>query len=360
MATPASHDTELALDLAAAYLDAAFAGRPPSLTVVCDGNPHLVPQVESVLRAGGHLAAARFAQADHDPMPKKLGRYVLASVLGCGAMGVAFRGRDPDLGRDVAVKMLRNRAAGAPEAARRFLHEARITARLEHPAVPTVHEVGVAADGRPWMAMRLVRGETLDRILANPVRPFDRLAVFEAVCRGLAFAHASGVIHRDLKPQNVMVEPGGGVQILDWGLAKVLDGPADQTTRPESDAAEAEDPGLTRVGQAIGSPSYMPPEQAVGAAGATDRRSDVFGLGAILCHILTGLPPFVGADAGSTLRLSARGDVRNAFARLDGCGADPELIALCKRCLAPKPDDRPADAGQVAEAVANLRQAMAA
>jgi tetratricopeptide (TPR) repeat protein len=175
------------------------------------------------------------------------------------------------------------------------------------------------------------------------------------------------VIHRDLKPANVMVGAFGEVQVMDWGLAKVL---TESSTEQESDldpdarvaqVTQIETPrpadSATRTGSVLGTPAYMPPEQAGGEIRKIDSRSDVFGLGAVLCKILTGHPPYEGKDANEVRLLAVRGELSDALARLDGCGAEPELVSLCKRCLAFRQEDRPADAGEVASAVAGLRGA---
>src|SRR5262249_170641 len=146
--------------------------------------------------------------------------------VGQGGMGVVFRARDRRLNRDVAVKLLQDRYALTSLAARRFLEEAQITAQLQHPGIPPVHEVGALPDGRPVPVMELSRGETLDALLAaRPDPGHDRgrfVAAFEAVCQAVGYAHDRGVVHRDLKPSNVMVGSFGEVQVMDWGLARVL------------------------------------------------------------------------------------------------------------------------------------------
>jgi tetratricopeptide (TPR) repeat protein/tRNA A-37 threonylcarbamoyl transferase component Bud32 len=284
-------------------------------------------------------------------------------------MGVVYRASDTVLGREVAIKVLQQRHTADAAVARRFIDEARIAGQLQHPGVPAVHDLGVLPDGRPFLAMKLIKGRTLNELLRDrddPARERGRLvAVFEQVCQAIGYAHAHGVIHRDLKPDNVMVGAFGEVQVMDWGLAKLLtaDEAAADTTDPGATAAETamlsvrELDDVTRAGSVLGTPAYMPPEQAIGAVGQIDARSDVFGLGAMLCAILTGRPPYVSADGESTRQLAARAKLDDAFARLDTCGADPELVALCKRCLAAERDDRPRDAGALATAVAGLRTA---
>src|SRR5262249_29740813 len=160
------------------------------------------------------------------------------------------------------------------------------------------------------------------------------------VCQALAYAHARGVIHRDLKPANVMVGAFGEVQVMDWGLAKLLSpAPADPVSQPPADGGgltrqSAASGGETQPGDGACAPGYMAPEQAGGEADTLDARCDVFGLGALLCAILTGQPPFGGDNQAARVWQAARGELAEAFARLDGCGADAELLALAKRCLA--------------------------
>jgi tetratricopeptide (TPR) repeat protein len=304
------------------------------------------------------------------PGPARAGRYELLAVIARGGMGVVYRARDTLLDRDVAVKLLHDRFPADSAAARRFAEEARITGQLQHPAIPPLHDLGTLPDGRPFLAMKLIRGRTLDELLGERPDPaHDRgrfLAAFEQVCQAVGYAHAHNVLHRDLKPSNVMVGFFGEVQVMDWGLAKVLAGRASrdpgpaggETTGAVTEIRSDRDEGSeTRAGSVLGTPAYMPPEQAIGAVDQIDERSDVFGLGAILCAILTGRPPFVGDTPESARQLAARAKLDDTRARLDGCGADPELVALAKRCLAADPADRPRDAGEVAAAVAGLREA---
>jgi tetratricopeptide (TPR) repeat protein len=301
-------------------------------------------------------------------------RYELQEEIARGGMGVIYRAVDASLGREVAVKVLHEKFAAASgtasSAARRFADEARIAAQLQHPAIPPVHDVGTLADGRPFIAMKLIKGNTLDRLLESRPDPGHErgrfIAVFEQVCQALAYAHAHQVIHRDLKPSNVMVGAFGEVQVMDWGLAKVLTNR--ERPQPEDDpeatvgttrvgALRDSDGAFTQAGSVLGTPAYMPPEQAVGAVEQVDARSDVFGLGGILCAILTGRAPFVGGSGEATRQMAALGQLADAFARLDACGTDPDLVALCRRCLSRDQQDRPADAGAVARAVSDLRAA---
>jgi tetratricopeptide (TPR) repeat protein len=298
--------------------------------------------------------------------------YEFLHEIGHGGMGVVYRARDIALDRDVAVKVLADRFPPGSPPAQRFLTEARITGQLQHPGIPAVHQVGALADGRPFLAMKLIKGSTFETILKDRPDPAaDRgrlLAVFEAVCQAVGYAHAHRVIHRDLKPANVMVGAFGEVQVMDWGLAKVVgeEAPAaadaaDSLAAPTRAWTEiGPTPGggsHTQAGSLIGTPAFIPPEQALGEVAKVNERADVFGLGAVLAIILTGKPPYVGENYEAVRVQAARGKLEDCFARLGACGAEPELVALCKRCLAFEPADRPADAGAVAQAVAGLRAA---
>jgi serine/threonine protein kinase len=296
--------------------------------------------------------------------------YELLDEIGHGGMGVVFRARETALDRDVAVKLLSERYPADSPAAQRFLSEARITGQLQHPGIPAVHQVGTLADGRPFLAMKLIKGSTLEAILKQRPDPSaDRgrlLAIFEAVCQAVGYAHAHRVIHRDLKPANVMVGAFGEVQVMDWGLAKVLGevtpssaaALATVETRAWTEVSPTPEIGShTQAGSLVGTPAFIPPEQAGGEIERINERSDVFGLGALLTVVLTGKPPYVGQTYESVRLQAVRGKLEECFARLDASGAEPELLALCKQCLAFEPADRPADAGAVAAAVAAFRAA---
>ncbi len=304
-------------------------------------------------------SAATSSLQDH------LGRYEIHGEIGRGGMGAVLRGHDPILGRQLALKVLLTGRQGNADALRRFHEEAQIGGQLQHPGLVPVYELGRDPHGRPFFAMKLVEGRTLADLLAERKIPSDDwarfLQIFEQICQAVGYAHARGVIHRDLKPANIMVGAFGEVQVMDWGLAKVLGAPPAveagappghgtvHTERSQSGGSES------HAGSVMGTPAYMPPEQARGETDAVDARADVFGLGAILCEILTGAPPFQGKDITEVLSKAARGDLTDAFARLDGCGADADLAALAHDCLAPQASDRPADGGTVAARVATYR-----
>ena len=301
------------------------------------------------------------------PLPPAAVGFTLLEEIGHGGMGVVFKARDVALDREVAVKLLQDRYGPDSAAAVRFVDEARITGQLQHPGIPAVYQVGQWDDGRPFLAMKLIKGKTLDRLLKDAGPDATRwLGTFESVCHAVGFAHARGVIHRDLKPANVMVGSFGEVQVMDWGLAKVLAARREKagTSGADPDAtstaivsARDSDGTFTVAGSVLGTPAFMPPEQAAGEIDKIDARADVFGLGAILCVLLTGRPPVEGENSEGVRLNAVRGKTEAAFARLDASGAAPELVALCKACLAFEPGDRPAAANAVADAVAALRQA---
>jgi WD40 repeat protein/serine/threonine protein kinase len=302
-------------------------------------------------------------------------RYQLQGEIARGGMGAILKGRDTDLGRDLAIKVLLDQHKDKPEVIQRFVEEAQIGGQLQHPGIAPIYELGAFADKRPFFAMKLVKGETLSRLLGDRDEPTAErgkfIGIFEQICQTMAYAHSRGVIHRDLKPANIMVGAFGEVQVMDWGLAKVLPtgGVADEKKAHDKLQGQSiiktlrsqvgsDMPGTfgsfgsnTQMGSVMGTPAYMPPEQALGEIDNLDERADVFGLGAILCEILTGKPPYVGEDGTQVYRMASRGKLSDCFQRLDDCGADAELIALVKHCLELEPKDRPRDAGVLAERV---------
>lgn len=289
-----------------------------------------------------------------------------------GGMGAILKARDTDLGRDLAIKVLLDSHSDNSGIIQRFIEEAQIGGQLQHPGIIPLYELGQFADDRPYFAMKLIQGETLSSILSER-RDFhqDRpklIGIFEQICQTMAYVHSRGVIHRDLKPANVMVGAFGEVQVMDWGLAKVLGagGIADerkaQERRKENQSiktvrSESADFGSfgshTQAGSVMGTPAYMPPEQARGEIDKLDERADVFGLGAILCEILTGSPPYIG-DSGREVYLQARkGAIEKAVSNLSSQHDDQELRTIAIQCLSTDPVNRPRNAGEIADLVSN-------
>jgi serine/threonine-protein kinase len=303
-------------------------------------------------------------QADTLPAPDAAG-HALFERIGVGGMGEVYRCGDEALGRDLAIKVLRADLRGDADAEERFLREARLTGSLQHPGVVPVHHLGRLADGRPCYTMKLVRGRTLAELLRQEAEGPERLprllAVVEKMCQAVAYAHSRGVIHRDLKPSNVMVGEFGEVQVMDWGLAKELAcaepvTPSGEATQDVETVGRVEEAaGLSRAGAALGTPAYMPPEQAAGDWDIVDERADIFALGAILCEALTGRPPYHGSNRDDLLRRARRGDLAEALGRLEKCGADAALVNLCRDCLAAAREGRPRHGGVVAERLASYQ-----
>jgi eukaryotic-like serine/threonine-protein kinase len=288
-------------------------------------------------------------------------RYQELKEVGHGGIGVVFRGRDRILGRELAVKVLRETYRDNPEARRRFIDEARIGSQLQHPAIVPVYETGSFDDGRPYFTMKLVEGHTLAELLRqreNSNQDLLRLlGIFEQICQAMAYAHSRGVVHRDLKPANVMVGEFGEVQVMDWGFAKQLHqvGPTGNgmAAAPDSGIMLRDSRAASHSGMLMGTPAYMPPEQARGQHSQVDRRTDVFAIGAILCEILTGWPPYVADTADEVCRQAMTGDLTESRARIDNSGADSALQSLVKRCLAVDRDDRPEDAAVIVSELTN-------
>ncbi|TMB03122.1 MAG: serine/threonine protein kinase [Deltaproteobacteria bacterium] len=228
-------------------------------------------------------ALARLRQSMREPDLSGT-RYQLDGVAGTGGMGTVYVVRDTELGRRVALKVL---DVQDPEVEARLRREAEVLARLEHPGIVPVHDVGRLGDGRGFYTMKLVQGERLDRYATRDLSLPERLRVFLRIAEAVAFAHAHGVLHRDLKPQNVMIGPFGEVLVLDWGLAKVL---SDSAGPAAAGAQRRRAPGDTGDGAVLGTPGFMAPEQAAGESGAADVRADVFSLGALLQSLLPSRP----------------------------------------------------------------------
>jgi eukaryotic-like serine/threonine-protein kinase len=231
-------------------------------------------------------------------------RYRLLERVARGGMGVVYAAEDEKLERRVALKILDVPGTDS-DLANRLMREARVLARLEHPGIVPVHDVGTLADGRVFYTMKFVEGQRLDKFIEGVESVQDRLRLFLRICEAVAFAHARGVLHRDLKPANIMVGPFGEVLVMDWGLAKILRSEAlspDRGTDPEATILEkpkqlgdandsTKSSAITGHGTVMGTPGYMSPEQARGEVEVLDARSDIFSLGALLRFILTQKTP---------------------------------------------------------------------
>jgi serine/threonine protein kinase/formylglycine-generating enzyme required for sulfatase activity len=275
-------------------------------------------------------------------------RYTLGAELGRGGMGSVVAAHDREIGRTVALKMLNEGVRTPRTDVRRFLQEARVTAQLEHPSIIPVYEMGVLADGQPYYTMRRVTLHSLRQVLDDPASASTwslvRLCtVMIQVCRAISYAHARGVIHRDLKPDNILLGAYGEVYVADWGIAKVA-GEAEIDTGPS--IAEAATMAHTEMGAIKGTLGYMSPEQTQGEWGTLDGRSDVFSLGVILYEILTRSRPFVGASMVQVLMATMQTDPQRPRERARECPL--VLDELCVRMLAKRRDDRPANAEEVA------------
>ncbi|MEO6772439.1 MAG: protein kinase [Kofleriaceae bacterium] len=291
-------------------------------------------------------SATRRAQPDHPALVAvDPDHYVLGDELARGGMGRILRARDRRLGRQIAIK---ENLVSSRDHARRFEREARITARLQHPSIVRVHEAGVWPGGEPFFAMDLVAGRSFDEVIAHATTLDQRLALIPnvlAVADAIAYAHHEGVIHRDLKPKNVLVGDFGETVVLDWGLAKDLSGPPDL---PGASGTGGGD-GATEAGKVVGTPAYMSPEQA--RSHAVDARTDVYALGAMLFHLLAGRPPISGRSGEEVLARLLAGPLPSlADAQL---AIPPDLLAIVAKAMAFAPGDRYPTARELAH---DLRQ----
>jgi serine/threonine-protein kinase len=283
-----------------------------------------------------------------------------------GGLGEVFVAHDEELHREVAFKEIQDRHADHPESRARFVREAEITGGLEHPGIVPVYGLGAYPDGRPYYAMRFIRGVSLQ----HAIRRFhqseneagrDRglrtlelrqlLARFAAVCNTIAYAHSRGVLHRDLKPDNIMLGPYGETLVVDWGLAKAVgredwaDGSCAEPLQPASGSGS----DLTRAGSALGTPQYMSPEQAAGRLGQLGPASDVYSLGAVLYCLLTGRPPFDGADVATVLRLVRESSFPEP--RAVNPSVPRELEFICLKAMSRRSEDRYPSALALADAI---------
>lgn len=333
------------LELEFAWKQAGDEGGRPRVEDYLQRFPRLdQPQIVARLREQEQEVRRRFAGGTATTFAPgmRLGRYHLMAEHARGGYGSVWRATDTRLGREVALKQLSGGFARHADLRRRFVNEARVTARLEHPGIVPVYDVANLEDDPTFYAMKLVRGKTLAEAIQQahelPAGNSDRtveqqrlLSAFLVVCQSMEYAHAAGVLHRDLKPQNIVLSDYGETVILDWGLAKGVDMEA-----PEAWGDEGAQ--LTRAGTVKGTPAYMSPEQAAGQVDEIDERSDVYALGVILYQVLTGRVPFEAPSSEELLAKVIRGDMQPPRA-LDR-SIEPTLEAICLRAMATAPSQR--------------------
>jgi len=292
------------------------------------------------------------AAAEPPPRPTQpmlAGRYRLVRRIGKGGMGEVLAARDEQVGRDVAIKRMRAAAPGE-RAIRRFLREASIQGRLEHPAIVPVHEIGHDDDGLPFFVMKKLSGTTLGKILGDPVLRarigLQRLLRgFAEVCLAIELAHVRGIVHRDLKPDNILLGDFGEVYLLDWGVAKVIG--EDDCAFADLASGTGEGEGVTVAGTAIGTQGYMSPEQVLGRPDV-DGRADIYALGCVLYEILTGEPlhPRAAATAAHTTERAPAPAPRTVAREVP-----PELAALCAAATAAERSKRVQTARELGDRV---------
>lgn len=330
-APEADRDQRLA-NVLSEVADAVARGEIIDLEKVCGEHPDLSDELRRLLGAILVTDAAGVASDEGISgsggegrwrslqLPTTVGDYELLEELGRGGMGVVFRARQTSLNRDVAIKMiLRGRLASDADF-KRFLTEASATARIEHPNIVPVYDVG-DIEGRPFFSMQLITGETLaQRVAKGPLSQCEAARIVSAIARGIAFAHREGVLHRDLKPSNILISENGTPLVTDFGLAKQTDKPAG-LTRTE----------LTRSGMLLGTPAYMSPEQAGGRRQFVGVQSDVYSLGCVLYFALTGRSPFIADSPMELVMMVIEQDPTPPHTLRAGLDRDLEMIVV--RCL---------------------------
>ncbi len=309
----------------------------------CAGDGELQNEVESLLaRAGGQFLKT---ESEITPMQTgtQVGPYKLETPLGAGGMGEVFRALDTRLGRTVAIKFLRRETAADPRHRSRFLQEARAASALNHPNIVILYDIS-CHEGIDFLVMEYVPGQTLKDLISPDGMPLENvLHLGSQVALALAAAHASGVVHRDIKPANIMVTSSGQAKVLDFGLARMMPQPNDETVLP-----------LTQPGMVMGTVSYMSPEQTRGED--LDGRSDIFSLGCVLYHAITGQLPFRGESMLSVMdRIATATPSTPSDLRADVPQSLDRLIAAC---LEKNPARRPASAAEVAKSLKSISESL--
>ena len=337
---------------------------------------------ESLLRLGdaavsatiAHVGSGHRSTEEGDRDPDRTGTYSVGIATSGGqrfrvlrphahgGLGAVFVALDSELHREVALKQILDRHADDPSSRQRFLLEAEVTGGLEHPGIVPVYGLGTHADGRPFYAMRFIRGNSLKEAIeqfhgseesrtelgTRSLELRKLLRRFLDVCNAIEYAHSRGVLHRDIKPGNIIVGKHGETRVVDWGLAKVTGksdpGSGERTLTTSSGGGSSD----TLPGSALGTPAYMSPEQAHGDLENLGPRSDVYSLGSTLYSLLTGKPPVQGDDIGAMLRLPVQEGTIPGPRELD-TSIDKSLEAVCQKAMALRPEDRYATPRALAE-----------
>jgi len=269
-------------------------------------------------------------------IPNPFGRYNITRLLGRGGMGAVFLAHDTQLDRPVAIKIPTFRGTLSASQKERFFREARAVASLRHPNICPVLDVE-EEQGILYLTMAFIDGQTLaTKLAAGAMEQTGAGKLIRRVARAMQAAHELGTIHRDLKPANIMIDDDGSPVVMDFGLARK--GEADGEDEQPAAASTVVDVGLTQVGSVLGTPAYMPPEQATGDLDAIGPRSDVYSLGAVLYECLTGKRPFEGPDTASVIKKILHTPPRRLRDHVQGL--DPALEAVCLKALAKRPEDR--------------------
>ncbi len=321
------------------------------------------PQLDLTVRVKlrGPAPAEPLDESGPEQALQQLGRYPVTGDLGAGGMGQVLQVRDDHLGREMAAKVIRVAHGGqvGQQQLEKFVLEAQLTGQLEHPNIIPVHELGQDAAGRLYFTMKRVQGQDLQDLLValadeagQPSSTLPQLLqIFLKICDAISFAHSRGVIHRDLKPANIMVGQFGEVQVMDWGLAKVIASDTEKplTRSPAFRVSSSElpvvaggdsEPMMTAEGTIAGTPAYMPPEQAEGQIARLDQRSDIYSLGAILYQILTLRPPFLGSSGAMIINQVIEGKLVPPSKGTHGRRVPWELEAVVLKAMALRQTDR--------------------
>ncbi len=313
---------------AASFMESPAAGRELDQSAVHDG---LKADIAETVTADADLDTVPMSLPKDETHTQRFGDYELEREIARGGMGVVFKARQVSLNRPVALKMILASQLASHDEVQRFYVEAEAAAKLDHPGIVPIYEVG-EQDGQHFFSMRLVEGGALsDLVKDGPVSPRQAAKLVQAIADAVQYAHARNIVHRDLKPANILLDNDGQPKVTDFGLAKNVEGSS----------------GLTISGQILGTPSYMPPEQAAGKMHETGPLSDVYALGAILYCLLTGRPPFQGSDVLETLKQVQ--ETEPIPPRQLNQKVDLDLETICLKCLEKGPDQRYGSAEALAE-----------